>query len=186
MILKEKTLIIEIRVVLAQISKIRGFKTQGKDTTISTFHQLFGPVCSEKFQQQQQGMEVDKYAKKFYTIQLIELIAHAQLEQHRGLRDISNSLNDDKISEAIDLESISASQISRKLRELPTEVLQLLFNDIKIQAAKEIGFDAVSQGLGRLRLIDSSTISLCLSQFLWVKFRKTKGGIKIYLGLIHF
>jgi hypothetical protein len=159
---------------------------QGKGTTISTFNQFFGPVCTEKFRQQVEEMEVDKYVKKLHTLQLIELIANAQLEQQRGLRDISNSLNDSQISEAIDLESISASQISRKLREVPTELLQELFNDVKIQAAKEIGFDAISQELGRLRLIDSSTISLCLSQFLWAKFRKTKGGIKIHLGLRFF
>jgi len=159
---------------------------QGKDTTTSTFHQLFGPVSTEKFRQQVKEMGVDKYAKKLHTIQLIELIAHAQIEQLRGLRDISYSLNDGQLSEAIDLESISASQISRKLRELPTEILQLLFNDVKAQAGREIGVDTVSQGLGRLRLIDSTTISLCLSQFLWAKFRKTKGGIKIHLGLRFF
>ncbi|KKM12688.1 hypothetical protein SY88_02120 [Clostridiales bacterium PH28_bin88] len=59
---------------------------------------------------------VDKHAKKLHTLQLIELITHAQLEQHRGLRDISSSLHDDQISEAIGLDSISASQISRQLR----------------------------------------------------------------------
>ncbi|MGB9975924.1 IS4 family transposase [Thermovenabulum sp.] len=159
---------------------------QGKDTIISTFHQLFGPIFTEKFQQEVEKMGVDKYTKKLHTIQLIELIAHAQLEQHGGLRDISHSLNDDKISEAIGLDSISASQISRKLRELPTKVLQMLFNDVKANAVKEIGVDTVSQGLRRLRLIDSTTISLCLSQFLWAKFRKTKGGIKIHLGLRFF
>lgn len=131
-------------------------------------------------------MGVDRYAKKLHTLQLIELIAHAQLEQHRGLRDISHSLNDDKISEAIGLKSISFSQISRKLRGLPTEVLQLLFNDVKAQAEKEIGFNNISQRLGHLHLVDSTTISLCLSQFLWAKFRKTKGGIKIHLGLRFF
>lgn len=68
-------------------------------------------------------MGVDKYAKKLHTIRLIELIAYAQLEQLRGLRDISNSLNYEMISEAIGLESISTSQISRKLRELPTDIL---------------------------------------------------------------
>jgi hypothetical protein len=159
---------------------------QGKDTIISTFHQLFGPISTEKFQQRVKKMEVDKYAKKLHAMQLVELMAHAQLEQHRGLRDISHSLNDDKISEAIGLDSISASQISRKLRELPTEVLQMLFNDIKAKAVKEIGVNTVSQGLGRLRLIDSTTIGLCLSQFLWAKFRKSKGGIKIHLGLRFF
>jgi hypothetical protein len=66
---------------------------------------------------------------------------------------------------------------------LPTEALQVLFNDIKIQGGKELGFDTISKTLGRLHLIDSSTISLCLTQSPWAKFRKTKGGIKLHLGL---
>lgn len=156
---------------------------QGKNTTISTFHQLFKPIFTEKFQQQVEGIGVDKYVKKLYAKQFIELVARAQLEKYRSLREISESLNDNQISEAIRLDSISASQISRKLRELPTEVLQLLFNDVKVQAGKELGFDTISQTLGRLHLIDSSTISLCLSQFPWAKFRKTKSGIKLHLGL---
>lgn len=156
---------------------------QGKDTTISTFHQLFKPVYSEKFRQQVEGSGVDRYAKKLHTPQLIELIALAQLEQQRGLRDISHSLHDDQLSQAIGLDSISASQISRRLRDLPIQVLQSLFHEVKIQAGKELGFDAVCQELGRIRLIDSTTISLCLSQFPWAEFRKTKGGVKLHLGL---
>jgi hypothetical protein len=156
---------------------------QGQDTTISTFHQLFNPISTEKFLQLVKEMGVDKYVKKLHTIQLIELIAYALLEKQSSLRSISNSLNDDQISEAIGLDSISASQISRRLRELPTEALQVLFNDIKIQGGKELGFDTISKTLGRLHLIDSSTISLCLTQSPWAKFRKTKGGIKLHLGL---
>lgn len=62
---------------------------QGKDTTISTFDQLFKLFSIEKFQQLLDELGVDKYTKKLYTTQLIMLMAYAQLEQHRGLRDIS-------------------------------------------------------------------------------------------------
>ncbi|CEP66120.1 Domain of unknown function DUF4372, partial [Moorella glycerini] len=64
---------------------------QGKDTTLSTFHQLFSPVSNDYFWQLTEGMGVDKYVKKLNTLQLVELITFAQLEQLDGLRDISNS-----------------------------------------------------------------------------------------------
>ncbi|KYH31069.1 hypothetical protein MOMUL_26000 [Moorella mulderi DSM 14980] len=60
---------------------------------------------------------MDKYVKKLTTLQLVELITFAQLEQLDGLRDISNSFHDPKFSRAINLESFSFSQISRRLRE---------------------------------------------------------------------
>lgn len=67
-------------------------------------------------------MGVDKYAKKLNSLQLVELIAFAQLEQLNGLRDISNSFNDPQFSRAINLESISFSQIARRLRDLPPQL----------------------------------------------------------------
>lgn len=38
--------------------------------------------------------------------------------------------------------------------------------------------------MGKIHLIDSSTISLCLSQYKWADFRKTKAGIKIHTRII--
>lgn len=34
--------------------------------------------------------------------------------------------------------------------------------------------------IGLVKIIDSSTVSLCLSLFPWAKFRKSKGGIKLH------
>ncbi|MDK2895188.1 MAG: hypothetical protein PWQ98_1315, partial [Moorella sp. (in: firmicutes)] len=146
---------------------------QGKDTTLSTFHQLFAPVSDDYFWQLTKGLEVDKYAKKLTSLQLVELIAFAQLEQLDGLRDISNSFNDPQFSRAINLESISFSQISRRLRDLSPEFIRLLFSYLTTQVGKEIGFVNLRNAVGRIYLIDSTTISLCLTQYRWAEFRKT-------------
>jgi hypothetical protein len=159
---------------------------QGKDTTLSTFHQLFAPVSDDYFWQLTKGLEVDKYAKKLTSLQLVELIAFAQLEQLDGLRDISNSFNDPQFSRAINLESISFSQISRRLRDLSPEFIRLLFSYLTTQVGKEIGFVNLRNAVGRIYLIDSTTISLCLTQYRWAEFRKTKGGVKLHLRLRFF
>lgn len=156
---------------------------QNKDTIKSTFFQLFSPVYNDNFIQQLADLEVDKYVKKLTTVQLIELIVYAQLNQQRGLRDISNSLNNDEFSQAINLDSISAAQLSRRLRELPTSVIQKLFKATIFQTGQKLGFNSLNHQLGRLYLIDSSTISLCLSRYPWAKFRKTKAGVKLHLRL---
>jgi len=122
-------------------------------------------------------------SKKLTTVQLIELIVNAQLNQQRGLRDISNSLNNDEFSQAININSISAAQLSRRLRELPTAVVQKLFKATIFQVGQKLGFNSLNHQLGRLYLIDSSTISLCLSRYPWAKFRKTKAGVKLHLRL---
>jgi len=83
----------------------------------------------------------------------------------------------------IKLDSISFSQISRKLRSMMLETVEFLFRDLVRQVGIQTGFKPIRQELGRLYLIDSSTISLCLTRYRWANFRKTKGGIKVHLRL---
>ena len=156
---------------------------QGKGTTHSTFDQLFEPIFSRNFRQLLQKLEVDKYVKKLTAFKFIILIVFAQLEQLTCLREISNSLYNTQFSKAIGLGSISFSQISRKLRKMMLKTVQFLFQDLVRQVGMQTGFKPISRALGRLHLIDSSTISLCLTRYRWASFRKTKSGVKIHLRL---
>ena len=114
---------------------------QDRDTAKSTFFQVFYPIIANpQYHQLVEQLEVDQYVKKMSTTQLMELLAIAQLKQFSGLRDISNSLHDDQFNQEIALDSISASQISRRLRELPPEICRLLFNAIKFQVGMAMGF----------------------------------------------
>lgn len=155
---------------------------QDKDTTKSTIFQLLKPV-RQAFSQIPKVMQADKYHKKLSTLQLIMILAIAQLKRLRGLRDVSNSLNNEELSNAINLRSISYSQLSRRLRELPPDLAQACLKAAKLQAAIEMGFAAAQRKLGRLSLIDSSTISLCVTKYRWAEFRKTKAGVKLHLRL---
>lgn len=156
---------------------------QDKDTTKTTFFQLFQPVFQGPVPRYIDETGVDKYVEKLTTIKLFLLLAFAQLEQFNGLRDISNSLNHEDHSLSIELESISHSQISRRLRTIPSSVFQALFQDLVQQAGVKTGFEKIRDTLGRIYLIDSSTISLCLSRYRWAEFRTTKGGVKLHLRL---
>lgn len=155
---------------------------QDKNTTESTFFQLSGPILSQDLWRKisQTVESVDKYVKKLKTVQLVQLVMNAEMQQYTSLDEISNSLNEDAFAKAIQLESISTSQISRRLREMPTEVGDLIHKNVVQKLGVELGFNALRQTLGRLYLIDASTISLCLSQYLWADFRETKGGVKLH------
>ena len=156
---------------------------QGKGTIKSTFDQLFEPIFSRNFRQLLQKLEVDKYVKKLTAFKFITLMIFAQLEQLTCLREISNSLNNTKLSKALKLDSISFSQLSRKLRSMTLETVEFLFKDLVRQVGVQTGFRPIKQGLGLLYLIDSSTISLCLTRYRWASFRKTKSGVKLHLRL---
>jgi hypothetical protein len=72
---------------------------QGKDTTKSTFSQLLIAVNQQRDFLHQQG--VDKYVKKLQTHKLLKLLILAQLNQHKGLREISISLNSNELSNSL-------------------------------------------------------------------------------------
>lgn len=157
---------------------------QGKDTMKSTLNQLFEQFSDEEIiELLSNKFEIDKYVKKLTIEKFLALIILAQLNQHKGLREISISLNDDRLSAAIGLDSISHSQLSRRLANLPTIVLEDLFQHLVSKAISQMGLKAVKQNLNRLHLIDSSTISLSLTRYPWALFRKTKSGIKLHLRL---
>lgn len=156
---------------------------QDKDTIKTTFFQLFQPVFLGQISQFINRLGVDKYVKKLTSLKLFQLLSFAQLEQYNGLRDISNSLNHEPHSLSIELESISHSQISRRLNAIPSSVFQILFQDLSQQAGIKMGFEKIRNDLGRIYLIDASVISLCLSRYRWAEFRKTKGGVKLHLRL---
>ena len=81
---------------------------QDKNTTESTFFQLFEPVLSQNLWQKiSQGVEdVDKYVKKLKTVQLVQLVINAEMKQYSSLAEISNSLSEEAFAKAIHLESI--------------------------------------------------------------------------------
>ena len=154
-----------------------------KDTKTSAYSQLFQPFFNEKITEQFEKLEVDKYVKKLTTIQLIQLIAYAQIQQEKCLREISNNFLDPDFQMSIGLESISFSQISRRLRDLDPEAVKFVFKCVIRELTILVGADKVTKELGRLHLIDSSTISLCLARYPWAVFRKTKSGVKLHLRL---
>ena len=156
---------------------------QDKNITKSTFFQFFKPIFSENLQKELIVYGVDKYVKKLTTLQLIQVIICAQLKQNQNLREISNNFNDDRFSKEIGVDSFSAAQLSRRLRDLPTHVVQSLFMEIMSKAVKLLGINKVNRKLGAIRIIDSSTISLCLTRYPWAVFRKTKSGVKLHLSL---
>jgi IS4 transposase len=161
---------------------------QDKNTTQSTFLQLFQPILSKNIWAKinLRNPELDRYVKKLHSHQLIELLILAQIQQYRSLDEISKSLVDKKLNQALDLESISSSQLSRRIQTLPTNIADLLLAELVNIISRKTSIDAVRQEIGRLNLVDSSTVSLCLTLYSWAKFRKTKSGIKLHLGLDFF
>ncbi|QKY69366.1 hypothetical protein Len3610_06925 [Lentibacillus sp. CBA3610] len=47
-----------------------------------------------------------------------------------------------------------------------------------------LGSNRADKALGRIHVIDSSTLSMCLSQYEWADFRDTKSGVKMHTSIV--
>ena len=155
-----------------------------KDITKPTFLQYLEPINFEKFNDLILKLGVDKYVKKLSTSKMISLLIYSQLFNVESLTHLSTVVNSDEdLSELINLDSISTSQLSRKLRDLEPELIENIFKQLVVKAIAEKGVNEVREKLKHINIIDASTISMAMSQYPWADFRETKAGVKINLRL---
>ncbi|WP_077701765.1 IS4 family transposase, partial [Virgibacillus dokdonensis] len=105
----------------------------------------------------------------------------AQLQGFESLEEMSDALIDGELQKVLGFESISPSQLSRKNNEMNPAILSHLFFDL---AYKIKGLQFKNGKYMPLKIIDSSTLPLNLTNHKWAKFRKTKAGVKLHLRLV--
>lgn len=79
------------------------------------------------------------------------------------------------------LESISPAKLCRKHNQVDPDLLQQVFERLAMQILSRHGCSIADRKA--LRIIDSTTVALCLRRYKWADFRKTKAGIKLHLRL---
>ncbi|PLR80284.1 IS4 family transposase [Bacillus sp. V33-4] len=152
-----------------------------KITPKTSFGQWFSPINLRLFEEKVKTMKLDYYTKKLTTHSFLKLLLFAQLHETESLHALSDCLIDDQLQEGTALDSISVSQLSRRLNQMNPEVFQELFLDLVSQIHRKTNYSAIKMPL---KIIDSSTLPLNLTNHKWAEFRKTKAGVKLHLRLV--
>jgi len=156
-----------------------------KNTTKSTIDKLLDILDEEKFLKVINVSNIDHYIKKFSAYNFLQLFIIAQLNEAESLQDLSQKTKDqEEIQTFIDIDSISASQLSRKQSALSSGLFEKVFRHIVFEIQARMQNKAMVRDIGKLLVIDSSTISMSLSQYPWATFRKTKAGVRIHLKVV--
>ena len=114
----------------------------------------------------------------------MKLLLYAQLHETESLRAISDSVFSEELQQETNLDSISFSQLGRRLNNVPTAFFQAIFLRLVTQIHEKSDFQTRRKTTTPLKIIDSSTLPLCLNNHNWAKFRKTKSGVKLHLRLV--
>jgi putative transposase len=152
-----------------------------KITPKTSFGQWFSPINSQLVDEQVKTSKLDFYTKKLTTESFLKLLLFAQLHEIESLHALSDCLFDDQLQKAIDLYSISISQLSRRLNGMNPDLFQRLLLDLVSQIHAKTHYTKLVMPL---KIIDSSTLPLNLTNHKWAEFRKTKAGVKLHLRLV--
>ncbi|MFS0647596.1 IS4 family transposase [Siminovitchia sp. 179-K 8D1 HS] len=154
--------------------------------TIKTvFKEYIHPLDSKVIQKMVEHAQLDRYVKKLDFLTFTNLFIYAQLKGLRSLGRISDQVKRKKtVQRQIGIQSISKSQLSRKLGDIPSEIFEVIMHHLVQKLHQIYGPKKADQLLGKIHLIDSSTLSMCLSQYAWADFRNTKAGVKMHTSIV--
>ncbi len=154
-------------------------------TLKSCFDQWLSLVDYNSLQASIAAHGADRYVKELSTIVLLQIFLYAQLTNASGLRKLEIAVRNNKALQcALNVESISISQLYRTCARIPTEVFRTVFLDLVSKAMVSIHSDnPYAPLLGLIKVIDSTTNPLCLTKYQWATFRKTKAGVKVHTRL---
>jgi hypothetical protein len=141
-----------------------------KDTLFSSFGKWISPICAKTFTKRVREMEQDKYVKKFTTLSYLKLFLHAQIHQRDGLREIAADVLCEDFQSELGIQSISASQLSQKHNQVDSSLLEQVFMSLVLQIRQSTAPTSLRKDF---KIIDSTTIGLCLQKYKWAEFRKT-------------
>jgi IS4 transposase len=176
----KKSFTMEVQVVSCPNPIVKDTRMD-KNTLISSFGKWISPINIQKLTEQVKEYKQDYYTKKLTTEAYIKLLLVAQLNEFESLEEMSDALLDEDLQNSLGFGSISPSQLSRKNNEINPVILSNLFLDLvcKIQQ-----YHFKSGKNMPLKIIDSSTLPLNLTNHKWAEFRKTKAGVKLHLRLV--
>jgi len=151
-----------------------------KNKLFSSFGKWLAPICTRTFTDWVAETQQDKYVKKLTTAAYLKLFLHAQLQGREGLRHIADDLLCKAFQRELGLTSISAAQLSRKHKQVNPELLQNVFERL---VNRILSTHRAPAHRSKIKIIDSTTVALCLQKYKWAAFRKTKAGIKLHMRL---
>ena len=154
---------------------------------ISLFSQIIQHLPKENFQKLVRKHSTDKYSKGIDSwTHLVSMIfchlgkINSVLDISHGLQSIAGNLNHLGVKKAPCKSSISYINRNRDSSLFKDFYFQLLDY---FRSRHNFQRSAHKRLKRKIFILDSTTISLCLSLFDWATFRQRKGGIKLHTVL---
>lgn len=164
-----------------------GLFRRTKNTNKPLIRQIIDLVARWIFNSCTKIHQSDKGCSRYKTFDQFVALTFGQLNKCYTLNDISTGIGVSKtfITDLGILQSPASSTMSDGNKNRDYEVFEALYYRLLSHYSTVLTKHHQSHIIQEIKdktikLIDSTTISLCLSMFDWAKFRTAKGGIKIH------
>ncbi|MFQ6678823.1 MAG: IS4 family transposase [Fidelibacterota bacterium] len=147
---------------------------------ITVLSQLLYHVDRDFFQSVVRKYQGDKYVRKLNSWTHFVVLFFAQLTGQQSIRDLVTALKSkmNRLYHA-GIREVKRSTFSDANRDRTHEIFQEVFYHL-VQKTQHISTKKRFRFKNKVKVLDSTTISLCLSLFPWAKFRQSKGAIKLH------
>jgi hypothetical protein len=117
--------------------------------------------------------------ERFTELRQLYVLMYAHLREKNGLRAIeAGLLAEQKLQKYTGI--ISYSQISRVNAGRDPKLYKSVFESVYAKLSQHQGLTNIPMNYGKLKVLDSTAVQLCLKLFPWAKYRDKTGAVKIH------
>ena len=147
---------------------------------ITLFEKFIGLIDWKLLQKSAITLNTDFKIQSFFTHQHLATMIYFHLCQHDGLRHLNQSIQDNLVGI---LPSVSLGTLSHHNNNRDYQVFIPVMEKLIQTSLKTLTKEERLSKFGTIKMIDSTTVSMCLTFFGWAEFRSTKAGIKMHTSI---
>ena len=152
-------------------------------SNLNLFSQIISKIDRNSFRKLVSEKDTDKHSKGYNSWSHLISMLFCQFSKSQSVRDISNGLR----SETGNLNHLgidkapSKSTVSYQNKHRDWTLFRDFYYQLQNQLTHLAGFRQTKFKIkSKIFLLDSTTISLCLSLFDWAKYKTHKGAVKMH------
>ena len=150
---------------------------------ITLFSQIISKLDRRSFSKLVEEKQSDKHQKGYNSWTHLVSMLFCQFAKSQSVRDISNGLRSatGNLNHLGVGKAPSKSSISYQNKNRNWELFRSYYYHLLSSLGQQAGFKQVKFKIkSKIFLLDSTTISLCLSLFDWAKYKTAKGAVKMH------
>ena len=148
---------------------------------------LFAHVCRlagySSFVESVQATDSNRYCKTFTAEQLFKVLLAAQIQGTASMRDIVQMFEENvALQQSTGIQGVARSTFSDALARVNSDLFMGLFQNISDSFSNRIRKKLRGDFKDVLRLLDSTTVTVPLSDYPWAHYQRRQGGFKAHFA----